>query len=123
MAFKVRFVATFFAYLLAIAPAFAHHSLAKYDMTHPVTVRGVVTRLEWTNPHVHLYVSVKDGKGNVEEWTIEMDPPDFLNQNGWSSGMVKLGDTITCTGGPAKSGAKAMRGTTVQLANGQKLRS
>ena len=64
--------------LLAQAPAFAHHSLAMYNMTNPVTVKGVVTRLEWTNPHVHLFVNVQDGKGSVEEWAIEMDPPDFL---------------------------------------------
>jgi hypothetical protein len=69
---------------LATAPVFAHHSLAMYDMTNPVTVKGVVERLEWTNPHVHLYVDVRNGKGAVEKWTIEMDRPDFLLQNGWT---------------------------------------
>ena len=65
-----------------------------YNMTNPVTVKGVVTRLEWTNPHAHLYLNVKDGKGNVEEWAIEMDRPDFLMRNGWTSTTVKPGDII-----------------------------
>lgn len=109
--------------LLAAAPAFAHHSLAMFDMTNPVTVKGVVERLDWTNPHAHLYVDVRDHKGNVEKWTIEMDRPDFLMQNGWTKTTVKPGDIITCTGGPSKSGAKTMRCTTVELSSGEKLRS
>jgi hypothetical protein len=112
-----------FALLLATATVFAHHSLAMYDMTNPVTVTGVVERLEWANPHCHLYVKVKDNKGNVDEWDIEMDRPDFLKRSGWTSTTVKLGDVITCSGGPAKSGAKTMRCTTVELATGEKLRS
>ncbi len=111
------------ALLLASAPAIAHHSLAMYDMSNPVTVTGVVERLDWSNPHAHLYLNVKDSKGNVEEWAIEIDRPDFLKQNGWTSTIVKPGDIITCTGGRAKSGARTMRCTTVLLPNGQKLRA
>ncbi len=110
------------ALLLATA-VFAHHSLATFDMTNPVSVKGVVERVEWANPHVHVYVSVRNNKGDLAEWVIEMDPPDFLVRNGWTSATVKPGDTITCTGGPAKSGAKTMRCTQVELANGEKLRS
>jgi hypothetical protein len=118
-----RFLAASYALVLAVTPAFAHHSLALYNMTNPVTLKGVVTRLEWTNPHVHLYIEVKDSKGNLEEWAIEMDRPDFLSHSGWTSTTVKPGDWVICTGGPAKSGARTMRCTTVQLANGEKLRS
>ena len=123
MIIGTRFLAASFALMLAAWPAIAHHSLAMYDMTHPVTVRGVVERLDWVNPHVHLYLSVKDSRGNVEEWAIEMDRPDFLMRNGWTSATVKPGDVIICTGGPAKSGARAMRCTTVELGSGEKLRS
>lgn len=112
-----------FFVLFAAATVFAHHSLAMYDMTNPVTVTGVVERLEWANPHCHLYVKVKDNKGNVDLWDIEMDRPDFLKRSGWTSTIVKPGDVVTCTGGPAKSGAKTMRCTRVELATGEKLRS
>jgi DNA/RNA endonuclease YhcR with UshA esterase domain len=112
-----------FGILLATAPAFAHHSTAQYDMTNPVTVKGVVERLEWTSPHAYLYVNVKNDKGSLEEWVIEIDSPNFLKQNGWTSATVKPGDVITCTGGRAKSGARTMRCTTVELANGERLRS
>src|SRR5580704_3577645 len=111
------------ALLLATAPVFAHHSLAMYDMTNPITVKGVVERLEWTNPHTHLYVDVRNSKGAVEKWTIEMDRPEFLMQNGWTKTTVKPGDIIACTGGPAKSGSRMMRSTMVELASGEKLRS
>jgi DNA/RNA endonuclease YhcR with UshA esterase domain len=108
---------------LTAAPALAHHSVAPYDMINPVTVKGLVERLEWTSPHVYLYINVKDEKGNVEEWTIEIDSPNFLKQKGWTSTTVMPGDTIACTGGRSKTGARAMRCTTVELANGEKLRS
>jgi Family of unknown function (DUF6152) len=120
---KIRSIGACFALVLATGTAFAHHSLAMYDMTNPVTVTGVVKRLEWTNPHVYLYVNVKDSRGHAEEWAIEIDRPSFLQQNGWTSTTVKPGDLITCTGGPAKSGARTMRCTTVELSNGQKLRA
>jgi hypothetical protein len=123
MTVGIRFLAISIAMVLALAPASAHHSLAMFEMTNPVTIKGVLTRLDWTNPHVHLYVNVKDSKGNWEEWAIEMDRPDFLERHGWTSTTLKPGDVVICTGGPAKSGARTMRCTTVELANGEKLRS
>ncbi len=111
------------ALLLASLPLIAHHSVSMYDMRNPTTVKGVVSRVEWTNPHAYLYVNVKNDKGQVEEWAIEIDSPNFLKHNGWTSSTVKPGDTITCTGGRAKTGATTMRCTTVELANGEKLRS
>lgn len=123
MTMRTRFLAASLGLVLAVLPAVAHHSLAMYNMTNPVTVKGVVTRLDWANPHAHLYLNVKDGKGNMEEWAIEMDRPDFLMRNGWTSSTVKPGDIIACSGGPAKSGARTMRCTTVELPNGAKLRA
>ncbi len=108
---------------LGVLPAFAHHSVSMYDMAHPTTVVGGVTKVEWTNPHAYLYMDVKNAKGEIEHWAIEVDSPNFLKHNGWTSTTVKPGDTITCTGGRAKSGALTMRATTVKLANGVELRS
>jgi hypothetical protein len=110
--------------LLLMAPAVnAHHSVSMYDMEHPSTYKGVVNRIEWTNPHAYVYLDVKDEKGQVVEWAMEINSPNFLRHNGWTSTTVKPGDIITCTGGAAKSGAKTMRCTTVVLADGLVLRS
>jgi DNA/RNA endonuclease YhcR with UshA esterase domain len=94
-----------------------------YNMEHPSTFKGTVLRVEWTNPHAYIYLSVKNDKGEVEEWAMEINSPNFLRHNGWTSDTVKVGDVITVTGGAAKSGAKTMRCTSVVLPNGLELRS
>lgn len=110
--------------LVALAPlALAHHSVSMYDMDHPTTLKGTVERLEWTNPHGYIYLQVKDEKGQTVEWAVEINSPNFLKHNGWTSTIVKPGDEITVTGGAAKSGAKTMRCTTVVLPDGTTLRS
>lgn len=116
------------AFLVAAAalwapPALAHHSGAMFDLAHQITLTGVVTKVEWTNPHTFMYVNVKKDKGVVEEWAIEINSPNFLRHNGWTSSTVSAGDTITCTGAPAKSGSKFMHGITVELSSGVQLRS
>jgi Family of unknown function (DUF6152) len=111
--------------LVVAAPSLslAHHSVSMYDMANPTTVVGVVERVEWTNPHTYVYVLAKNDKGVTEEWAMELNSPNFLKHNGWESTTVKAGDTITCTGGRAKDGARTMRCTGVKLANGLELRS
>ena len=108
---------------LSAAPAGAHHSGAMFDMAHLITLTGVVTKVEWTNPHTFMYVNVKNDKGVIEEWAIEINSPNFLRHNGWTSSTVSAGDTITCTGAPAKSGSKFMHGMAVELSSGVQLRS
>jgi len=109
--------------LSCVTSALAHHSGAMFDMQHLITLKGVVTRVEWTNPHAFFYLNVKDEKGAIEEWTIEINSPNFLKHNGWTSGTINPGDTIACTGAPAKTGAKFMHGTMVELSSGVQLRS
>jgi hypothetical protein len=106
-----------------VPPALAHHSVSMYDMDHPTTLKGTVSRVEWTNPHGYIYLEVKDDKGQTVEWAVEINSPNFLKHNGWTSTIVKPGDAITVTGGAAKSGAKTMRCTTVVLGDGTVLRS
>jgi len=101
----------------------AHHSVSMYDMDHPTTLKGTVERVEWTNPHGYIYLQVKDEKSQTVEWAVEINSPNFLKHNGWTSTIVKPGDEITVTGGAAKSGAKTMRCTTVVLTDGTVLRS
>ena len=68
--------------LLFATPARAHHSGAMFDMAHLITLTGVVTKVEWTNPHTFMYVNVTNDKGVVEEWAIEVNSPNFLRHNG-----------------------------------------
>lgn len=109
--------------IMLATPAHAHHSGAMFDMAHPITLTGVVAKVEWTNPHTFMYVNVKNDIGVVEEWAIEINSPNFLRHNGWTSTTINPGDSITITGAPAKSGSKFMHGTSVELSNGVQLRS
>ena len=59
-------------------PLFAHHSSSSYDMEHPVNMKGVVSNMEWTNPHVFIFLDVKDDNGSVEEWRVEGNSPNML---------------------------------------------
>ena len=108
--------------LLLATPSFAHHSVALYDTDHLTTVKGTVTRIEWTSPHVFVFFAAADAGGATAEWSMELDPPVLLRRYGWSKDTVKVGDVISCTGAPAKSGAKAMRGAIVELPDGTQLR-
>jgi len=101
-------------------PLFAHHSSAAYDMEHPVNMKGVVTNMEWSNPHVFIYLDVKDDNGNVEQWRVEGNSPNMLVRSGWKKEMIKTGDQLLVNGAPAKNGSKVMRLITLTLANGQK---
>jgi hypothetical protein len=107
----------------AVRPAEAHHSTAMYNMANPVTVTGVVTRFEWTNPHAHIFLEVTDEQGKKVEWDVEMMSLNHLKSYGWSRNTVKPGETISCTGGQAKSGLPAMLSSIVKLGDGRVIKS
>src|SRR5258706_11122002 len=101
----------------------AHHSTAMYDGEHPITVSGVVKKFDWTNPHAFIFLDVKDEKGNVVEWEVEMMSLNHLRGYGWTHSTVKPGDVISCTGGAAKSGATSMISSYMKLADGRGMKS
>jgi hypothetical protein len=85
-----------FSIFFLAAPIGAHHSwAADYDMKKEVTVKGVVTKVEWTNPHTHLYVDSTDEKGTVTSWNFEMASTLSLERAGWSRRTLKVGDQVT----------------------------
>src|SRR3954468_19989976 len=95
------------AMLAAASTISAHHSFsAEFDADKPITLKGIVTKVEWTNPHVWLYVNVKDGKGEVTNWVAEMGPPHGLQRRGWRQNTLKIGEEVTVSGSLAKNGAK-----------------
>jgi hypothetical protein len=108
--------------LLAAAPVFAHHSFSmEFDSGQPVTVRGVVTKVEWRNPHTYLYVEVKDGKGKLINWTFETAGPAGLARSGWHRDSVKVGDQVIVSGYRSRAGLNIASARTVVLMDGHKL--
>jgi hypothetical protein len=108
--------------LLASLPVVAHHSFAaEYDTKAPVTLKGVVTKIEWTNPHIYYYVDVKDESGNVANWAFEGYPPNTLRRVGFSRDLLKVGDTVNVTGWAARDGSKRAASRELTLSDGRKI--
>ena len=92
------------AALLAAAPAAsAHHSAAAFDSSQTISLDGVVTRYEWSNPHVYLWIAAPDASGETVEWQVEGQPPAVLRRLGWSQDTLSIGDKIQATGNPARN--------------------
>jgi hypothetical protein len=100
----------------------AHHAFAaEYDAQKPVTLKGAVTRVEWTNPHARFYVDVKDENGGVTNWNFELASPNVLVRNGWTRHSLKIGDEVTVQGSLAKDGSKMANARIVTLADGRRV--
>jgi hypothetical protein len=107
-------------FLAAGAPAFAHHAFGnEYDESKPITLEGVVTRIDWENPHVHYYVDVADTDGTVVNWSCETGGPNRLAKRGWTRDTLKVGDKVVVHGFPAKDASHAADGRKVTFADGK----
>ena len=83
----------------------AHHGTANYDTEKSVSVKGTVTDFEFVNPHVLIYMQAKDDAGKMVNWQGELTSPNRLSRGGWKKDTIKVGDVVTITGFPAKSGS------------------
>jgi hypothetical protein len=107
--------------MLAVAPIWGHHSFAaQYDSQQLMTLTGTITKVEWTNPHIYIYLDVKDASGKVTNWGLEGYPPNTLKRTGFPRSDLKVGDTITITAYKAKDGSNTGAGREVTFSDGTK---
>lgn len=102
----------------------AHHSQAAYtDASGAISITGVVKKVEFTNPHAFIYIEVTGADGKAKVWALELMSIRALKMLGWLSDTVKVGETITAIGRPAKNGAPAMYSEAIKLPDGRMMRS
>jgi hypothetical protein len=109
--------------VLSTTPLWAHHSFgAEYDVNKPITMTGVITKVEWTNPHSHFYIDVTDASGKVVNWKFEGYNPAVLYRVGWKMDvLLKPGDKITVFGWQARDGGNWAHSREITLPDGKKL--
>jgi hypothetical protein len=117
-----RVLAAALIVMLPAASVSAHHSFAaEYDGKKPAMLSGTVTKVEWTNPHVHFYLDVKDADGATNAWEFTMGAVNGLFRRGWTKEMLKPGDMVTVDGYLARDGSRLANARLVTLRDGRKM--
>ena len=108
--------------VLVSTPLLAHHGEANYDTTTVVAVKGTVTEFQFINPHVQIFLDVKNDKGDIEKWAGEARSPSMLGRiGGWDKNTIKIGDVITASGHRTKNGTNFLRLIKVVLPDGREM--
>lgn len=123
LARKCVFFSVLIIGVLFSMPLFAHHGNAALDMTKEVVLKGVVTDWRWQNPHSILKFDVKDGNGDVVNWSAEANNPADMLERGWTAHSIKIGDEVTVTVNPVKDGKAVGRIVQVILPDGSVLKT
>src|SRR3982751_3297266 len=119
---KILSVVAAAAILAAAVPALAHHSFAaEFDAKKPVKLQGVVTKMEWINPHAWIHIDVKKPDGTVEEWMIEGGTPNTLFRRGVTKNSLPIGTVIVVDGYRSKDGTLKGNGRDLTFKDGRKL--
>lgn len=110
--------------VVSFVPMAAHHSFdAEYDRTKTVVMKGVVTKVEWTNPHARFYIDVTDEAGKVTNWNLELGSPNSLTRAGWRRDALKAGDEVTVNASLARDGSKMANARNITLKDGRRVLS
>ena len=119
---KLGVLVTCFSLLFSGAALVAHHSFStEYDGTKTFSLKGKVSKVEWTNPHVRFYVDIVDESGKMVTWNMELASPSALARNGWTSRTLKVGDQVAVDGYAAKVAAYRGNARSVVTADGRSL--
>ena len=106
-------LAAYAGLMLTTVPVLAHHSFsAEYD-SKEVTLTGVITKVEWTNPHIYFYMDVKDASGNVANWAVEGYPPNTLKRTGFTRDDLKVGDAVMVVASQAEPSSLTVTAVTL----------
>jgi hypothetical protein len=115
-------VTLLFGILLVSGPILAHHGEANYDTATVVSIKGTVTEFQFINPHVQIFLDVKNDKGEIEKWAGEARSPSMLGRiGGWDKNTIKVGDVITASGHRTKNGTNFLRLIKVVLPDGREM--
>lgn len=107
--------------ILGTAPLRAHHSFgAEYDSAQLITLKGTISKVEWTNPHIYVYLDVKDASGKVTTWALEGYPPNTLKRTGFTRDLLKIGDEVTATAYKSRDGSNTGAGREFTFTDGSK---
>jgi len=102
-------------------PALAHHSFAMFDRTKELVLAGTVREFQWTNPHSWIRLEVANDKGAADTYAIELNSPNNLSRQGWSSRSLKPGDKVVVTINPVRDGTKGGLFVAAALPDGKTL--
>jgi len=115
-------VAMMFAVLFASIPTLAHHGEVNYDTEKVVSIKGTVTDFQFINPHVQIFLDVKNDKGEIEKWSCEARSPIMLVRvGGWDKNTLKPGEVITASGFRGRNGSTTMRLKMIILPDGREM--
>ena len=121
---KIRFIALVLAAggFMAALPSSAHHSFAaEFDADAPIELTGIVTKVEWRNPHTFFYIDVENEDGSFENWALEMGSPNGLMRRGWTRNSLQIGDEVSVEGSRAWDGTAKGNVRSVVLSSGERL--
>ena len=109
------------ALVIGTAPVLAHHSFSMFDQAAPITIAGVVSSVEWTNPHVYIELDLTEPVKGAKHWSIELGSPSILQRGGWKFNSVKKGDKVSALVSPLKNGDPGSLLTRITLPDGRVL--
>lgn len=113
-------VAGFTLLVVALVPLRAHHAFsAEFDASRPVKLQGAVTKVEWTNPHIWIYIDVKGSDGKVTQWAVEGGAPNALFRRGFNKNSLPLGTEVLMEGYHAKDRSNKINGRSMMFADGR----